>query len=100
MKIKDGCVLEYNRREEENFRYPNLNTVLMVEEFLEKRRDKPILLNDLAKMLPRRVMVNTLKVILEYLWVSGKVVYGPRGVQWIYSAPEHLKGMLKGSMEI
>lgn len=100
MKIKDGCILEYNKKEEEKFRYPNLNTVLMVEEFLEKRSDKPIQLNELSKKLPRRVMVNTLKVILEYLWVSGKIIYGPKGVQWIYSAPEHLKSMLNDSMEI
>ena len=81
-------------------RYPNLNTVLMVEDFLEEHRDVPISLRDLEKELPRKVMRQTLQVILEYLWKSGKIIFGPRGIQWIYVEPEHLKKMLSGSLEI
>ncbi len=83
-----------------NKRYPNLNTVLMVEDFLEKRRDLPIKFTDLKKNLPKQVMHQTLKIILEYLWRSGKIIYGPKGIQWIYSEPEHLKKMMKGSLEV
>jgi hypothetical protein len=81
-------------------RYPNLNTVLMVEDFLRKHRDLPIKIADLKKKLPKQVMHQTLLVILEYLWRSGKIIYGPRGVQWIYTNPEHLKKMLENSVEI
>lgn len=81
-------------------RYPNLNTVLMVEDFLRKHRDMPIKLSELKKKLPKQVMHQTLKLILEYLWRSGKIVYGPKGVQWIYSEPEHLKKMMEKSLEI
>lgn len=81
-------------------RYPNLNTVLMVEKFLEKNRDVPMPLAELRKNLPRQVMYPTLKIILEYLWKSGKIVYGPRGVQWIYSKPEHIKKMMDGAVEV
>ena len=81
-------------------RYPNLNTVLMVEDFLKKNRDMPISISELKKKLPRQVMHQTLKIILEYLWKSGKIIYGPKGVQWIYSEPEHLKKMMEGSLEV
>jgi len=81
-------------------RYPNLNTVLMVEKFLEGQRDVPILIRDLEKKLPRQVMRQTLQIILEYLWRSGKIIYGPKGIQWIFVSPEHLNKMLASSLEI
>lgn len=81
-------------------RYPNLNTVLMVEDFLKKHKDMPIKVSDLRRKLPRQVMHQTLKIILQYLFISGKIIYGPKGVQWIYSEPEHFKKMMKGSLEI
>ena len=81
-------------------RYPNLNTVLMVETFLKRNRDVPITIADIKRKLPRQVMHDTLKVILEYLWRSGKIIYGPKGVQWIYSEPDHLKKMLEDSRNI
>ena len=81
-------------------RYPNLNTVLMVEDFLKEHRDMPITISELRNKLPKQVMQQTLKIILEYLWKSGKIIYGPRGVQWIYSEPEHIKMMMENSLEI
>jgi len=81
-------------------RYPNLNTVLMVEKFLEGQRDVPISIRDLEKKLPRQVMRQTLQIILEYLWRSGKIIYGPKGIQWIFVEPEHLNKMLASSLEI
>ncbi len=81
-------------------RYPNLNTVLMVEDFLEKHSDMPISISELKKKLPKQVMHQTLKIILEYLWRSGKIIYGPKGIQWIYAEPEHLKKMMKNTLEI
>ena len=79
---------------------PTLNTVLMVEDFLKKHRDVPMKLSELRQKLPRQVMHQTLKIILEYLWKSGKIIYGPKGIQWIYSEPKHLKEMMKGSLEV
>lgn len=83
-----------------NIRYPNLSTVLMVEDFLKKHRDIPLSLSDIKNKLPKQIMHQTLKVILEYLWASGKIIYGPRGIQWIYSEPDHLKKMLDGGLEV
>jgi len=88
------------KRNHKVLRYPNLNTVLMVEDFLKEHRDMPISLAELRKKLPRQVMHQTLKLILEYLWKSGKIIYGPKGVQWIYSEPEHLRRMMEDTLEV
>ena len=82
------------------FRYPNLNTVLMVENYLEKHRDIPMKIGEIRKCLPKQIMHQTLKIILEYLWKSGKIIYGPKGIQWIYSEPEHLREMLEDTVEV
>lgn len=81
-------------------RYPNLTTVLMVEDFLKEHRASPIKISAVKKQLPKQIMHQTLKVILQYLWRSGKIIFGPRGIQWIYSEPEHLKRMLENSLEV
>lgn len=81
-------------------RYPNLNTVIMVEDFLMENRDLPMKISDIKKKLPKQVMHQTLQVILEYLWRSGKIIYGPKGIQWIYANPQHLKKMFEDSLEV
>ncbi len=81
-------------------RYPNLSTVLMVESFLKKHRDVPMKISEIKSGLPKKVMHPTLMIILEYLWVGGKIIYGPKGVQWIYTSSEHLNKMLAGGLEV
>ncbi len=81
-------------------RYPNLSTVIMVEEFLKKHRDFPLKVSEIKCKVPKQIMHQTLLVILEYLWRSGKIMYGPKGVQWIYAEPEHLKKMLSDTVEL
>jgi hypothetical protein len=81
-------------------RYPNLLTVLMVEEYLKKNKDLPAPISQIRKDLPKQVMHQTLKIILEYLWQSGKIIYGPKGVQWIYSQSEHIKKMMDDTLEV
>ena len=81
-------------------RYPNLQTVLMVEDFLKQHQDMPIRMSDLRKQLPKQVMHQTLKIILEYLWQSGKIIYGPKGIQWIYAEPAHLRKMMENTVEV
>ncbi len=81
-------------------RYPNLNTVLMVEKALQDNKEEPMVLSKLKQKLPKKIMHQTLKVILEYLWYSGKIIYGPKGIQWIYAESEHLKKMFKDTLEM
>ena len=81
-------------------RYPNLGTIIMIEQVLKENRDSPLKLNELKKMLPKQVMHQTLKMTLEYLFYSGKIIYGPKGVQWVYDDPEYLKRMMHDTLEI
>ena len=78
---------------------PTLKTVFMIEEVLKKSGEL-LSIDELKRKLPKQVMHQTLSVILEYLWKSGKIIYGPRGMQWIYTEPEHLRRMLKNSVEM
>ncbi len=88
------------KQKNKTLRYPNLNTVLMVEDFLKKHRDNPLKITEIKNKLPKKIMHQTLKIILEYLWQSGKIIYGPKGIQWIYSKPKHIKKMLEDSLEV
>ena len=94
IKLMDEGLVDKSKR------YPNLNTVLMVESFLKLHRDMPMSIANIKRQLPRQIMHGTLKVILQYLWRSGKIMYGPKGVQWIYSEPEHLRKMLEDRLEV
>ncbi|MEK6983553.1 MAG: hypothetical protein AABX33_03185 [Nanoarchaeota archaeon] len=98
LKVTNTEVIE--EKDTEVKRYPTLKTVLMVEDYLKKHRDIPIKIAELKRKLPKQVMHQTLKVILQYLWESGKIIYGPKGVQWIYSESEHIKKMLEDSLEV
>ncbi len=91
---------EFEKNNFDTKRYPNLSTVLMVEDFLKETRDTPIKISELRRNLQKQVMHQTLKIILEYLFKSGKIIYGPKGVQWIYSEPEHIRKMMENSLEI
>lgn len=88
------------RKNNKTVRYPNLTTVLMVEDFLKQHKSMPMKISELKGSLPKQVMHRTLSIILEYLFKSGKIIYGPKGIQWIYSEPEHLKKMFDGTLEV
>src|SRR3989344_4610843 len=81
-------------------RYPNLQTVLMVEAFLKNNRDLPLKISEIKNKLPKQIMHQTLAVILEYLWRSGKIIYGPRGVQWIFAERKELERLIAQGTEV
>jgi ribosomal protein S8 len=67
-----------------SFHYPTLNTVFMVEKVLsEKGFVKSIA--ELKQNLPRQVNHDTLKIILEYLEDSNKIVFSIKGIIWIFN---------------
>src|SRR3989344_4384123 len=96
IQFKESEIIEKEGKIEK--RYPNLNTVLMVEKLLKNNRDIPLKISELKKQLPKKIMHQTLIIILEYPWKSGKIIYGPKGVQWTYSEPEHLKKIFETSL--
>ena len=75
-------------------RYPNLNTVLMVEEFI-KKHDGEFKKKELWEKLPKQMMYQTFALIIDYLAYSGKISIDSEGkIGWIYY-PEEVKRRLQ-----
>ncbi len=71
-------------------RSPTLQTVLMVEKFIDKNSGE-YKKTDLFKNLPRKVMWQTFQVIMEYLESINKIVYDKEGyIVYIWN-PEFVK---------
>ena len=62
--------------------WPTLKTVLMVEKSL-KEADGPVLLEELKRKLRKKVMDQTIRLILAYLEDKGSILIGPKGISWI-----------------
>ncbi|OGI12287.1 hypothetical protein A3K64_03110 [Candidatus Micrarchaeota archaeon RBG_16_36_9] len=74
---------------------PTLSTVLMVEEALRKQ-DVPTSLEGLKRALPKKVMDQSLRMILAYLENKGSILIGPKGISWIANdKPEFLRMIKK-----
>jgi len=84
---------------QEIIHYPSLKTVLMVEEAL-KKADNMVNREQLKKMLPKKIMHQTLNLILKYLEESGKILDGRKGILWIYAPREEIEKLKKMGMEL
>ena len=78
--------------------YPRLDTVLMVEEIL-KDAELAISKSELQRRLPKKVMRQTLNVILNYLEEKGIIMIGNKGVLWIHNETPQMKRLLEDSAE-
>ena len=77
-------------------RFPRLDTVLMVEDFI-KQHDGEFRKKQLWDNLPKRMMYQTFSITLDYLIVSRKVSIDAEGkIGWIYY-PEDSKKLLKNA---
>ena len=82
------------KRNNATARFPRLDTVLMVEEFI-KERDGEFRKKPLWEALPRRVMYQTYSIIIDYLLLSGKISVDSEGkIGWIFY-PESAEKRLK-----
>jgi len=79
--------------------YPNLKTVLMVEDAL-KKANKLMTREQLKKKLPTQIMHQTLNVILKYLEDGGKILDGRKGILWIYNPSPKLDKAIKEGVEL
>ena len=79
--------------------YPNLKTVLMVEDVLKKANNL-MTREQLKKKLPTKIMHQTLNVILKYLEDSGKILDGRKGILWIYNPSPKLDKAIKEGIEV
>ena len=79
--------------------YPNLKTVLMVEDVLKKANNL-MTRERLKKKLPTKIMHQTLNVILKYLEDGGKILDGRKGILWIYNPSPKLDKAIKEGVEL
>ena len=85
--------------EKEPIHYPNLKTVLMVEEVL-KNEQLPVKREALKKKLAKQVQHQTLNVILQYLEDSGKIIDGHKGIVWVYNPSLKLQGAIERGLRV
>jgi len=78
----------------EVLRYPKLDTVLMIEEFIEKAKgDKTA--RQIWLSLPKQVMWQTFMTTLDYLEYSGKIIIAKdKSIIWVWD-PEAIEKMKK-----
>ena len=79
--------------------YPNLKTVLMVEDALKKTNNL-MTREQLKKKLPTKIMHQTLNVILKYLEDGGKILDGRKGILWVYNPSPKLDKAIKEGVEL
>lgn len=79
---------------------PTLNTVLMVEDTLKNMTESVITIAELKRRLPRQVNHNILKVILEYLELSNKIIVTIRGITWIHNPNPNLQKAIAQGFEL
>jgi len=78
--------------------YPQLDTVLMVEDAI-KKLDYPKK-TELWKSLPKKVMYQTFCLIIDYLKESGKIFIDKDGrIVWIWN-PEMIKQIMKTGIKL
>ena len=76
--------------------YPNLRTILMIENVL-KKAELAISKNELMRRLPKKIMRQTLNAALDYMEERGLIIDGQKGVLWIYNEnPKFVKAIKKG----
>ncbi|MBI5035856.1 hypothetical protein HZC09_00795 [Candidatus Micrarchaeota archaeon] len=78
---------------------PTLNTVLMVEEALQKAGE-PLTIAELKRDLPRKVMHSTIVSVLGYLQTSGKILLTTKGIVWIFAPRAEIEAMKKRGIEL
>ena len=84
---------EQIRKRKNILHYPQLDTILMVEKFIEVHNGK-FKKKSLWENLPKKMMYQTYCVIYDYLVASGKIGFDKEGkIAWIWD-PEGVKKYL------
>ena len=87
-------MLNLIKKQNPSARYPRLDTVMFLEEFI-KKYDGEFRKKQLWQKLPKKMMYQTFSLILDYLILSAKVSVDSEGkIGWIYY-PENVEKILK-----
>lgn len=79
--------------------YPRLDTVLMIEDAVRNAEEYPSRMQ-LWRSLPKKVMYQTFKLVMDYLVYSNKVYITEDGkVMWVYADTPKARKLLKESVK-
>ena len=79
--------------------YPNLKTVLEVEDII-KKSDLPLTRYKIIKKLKNKVMKQTLNVVIDYLGERGVIYDSKKGIIWTYQPKDQLDKRIKNGLEL
>ncbi len=79
--------------------YPNLKTVLEVEDII-KKSELPLTRYRILKQLKNKVMKQTLNVIIDYLDNRSVIYDGKKGIIWAYQPGNQLNKRINKGLEI
>ena len=88
---------QYKARKEK-VHYPQLNTVLMIENTI-KEHNGEYTVTQLWKKLEKKVMYQTYKTAIDYLIYSRKIAVKNKKIIWIFN-PELMDKLLAESEEV
>ena len=75
----------FGKKQDEILRFPRLDTVLMVEEFIRENSGE-FKKRTLWESLPKKMMYQTFCVVFDYLIDSGKIALDREGkIAWIWN---------------
>ena len=94
-----GKKRESKKKMETILHSPRLSTVLMIEATL-KDAGEVISVAELKRRLPKKVMHQTVLLILDYLQESGKILIGTKGVVWTHATREEINALLARGTEV
>jgi len=82
-----------NKQHQQILHYPRLDTIIMIEETIQKMDDYPTKMQ-LWRAIPKKIMYQTFCLILDYLKDSNKIIIGKdKRIVWIWD-PERVRKYL------
>lgn len=79
--------------------YPNLKTVLEVEEII-KKAEIPLTRYKIHKKLKNKIMKQTINVVIDYLDDKGIIYDSKKGIFWTYQPKEKLEQRIKNGLKV
>lgn len=79
---------------------PTLDTILMVEETIQRSDNSIVTVAEIKRMLPRKVNHNTLMRVLEYLEKSNKIAVTLKGITWIHDTNPTVRRLIATGREL
>jgi len=78
--------------------YPRLDTVLMIEEAIKRAEDYPTR-TELWRELPKKVMYQTFKTVIDYLLDSRKIIITKdEKIMWVFADSPKARKLIEESV--